>query len=309
MNRKIFIAVAAVLLAIIPPLALIRCDIPVEELKKTYANGSSRFVSVDGTDVHYRDEGNGFPLVLVHGTAASLHTWDGWASALSGDFRVIRMDLPAFGLTGPAPDRDYRVGAYVRFLDAFLDTIGVKRCHLAGNSLGGFIAWNYVLAHPDKVEKLILVDAAGYPSRAIPGIFRLVRLPLAGFLGRHIGPRFLIERNIREVYGDDSKITPVLVDRYHRLALREGNRQAFIDRARTDEDYGSLARAIPEIRVPTLIIWGKEDAWIPLENAHLFERDLPNSVLKIYDGVGHVPMEEIPDITARDTRRFLHTRY
>ena len=157
-HKKGIAAGVALVLALISFLALVRFDIPVEELKKTYADGTSRFVPVGGMDVHYRDEGRGFPLVLIHGTAASLHTWDGWATALSGDFRVIRMDLPAFGLTGPAPDRDYRIGAYVRFIDDFLDTIGVTRCHLAGNSLGGLIAWNYALAHPAKVDRMILVD-------------------------------------------------------------------------------------------------------------------------------------------------------
>ncbi|MBN2080514.1 MAG: alpha/beta hydrolase [Spirochaetes bacterium] len=309
MGKNTRIIINAVILAaamtVAASLALVRFDIPVDNLKRDFANESSRFVTVGGMEVHYRDEGRGFPLVLIHGTAASLHTWDGWAEALTKNFRVIRMDLPAFGLTGASPDRDYTIGAYVRFIDSFLVKLGIPRCHIAGNSLGGLIAWNYALAHPGKVEKLILIDSAGHPHSSIPFIFRLVRLPLGDVLGQYIGPRFLIEQNLREVYGDTSRITPEIVDRYYRLSLRKGNRRAFIDRARTVEDRGSMAKKITGIRIPTLIIWGKEDAWIPLDDAYKFKNEIGGSVLKVYDGAGHIPMEEIPEITARDARRFL----
>lgn len=304
-TRIINAVILAAAVAVVVSLALVRFDIPVDHLKRDFANESSRFVTVSGMEVHYRDEGRGFPLVLIHGTASSLHTWDGWTGALTKNFRVIRMDLPSFGLTGPSPERDYSINAYVRFLDVFLNAVGVSRCHIAGNSLGGLIAWNYALAHPGKVEKLILIDSAGYPFRSTPWIFRLMRLPLADTVARYLDPRLLVEKNLREVYSDASKITRETVDRYYRLTLREGNRAALVDRARTDDDFESMAKRIPSLRAPTLIMWGEDDAWIPVDHARRFARDIPGSVLKLYNGAGHIPMEEIPEITVQDARRFL----
>ncbi len=288
-------------------LTMIRFDIPPETLNARYANENSKFLEIDGMQVHYRDEGSGYPIVLVHGTSASLHTWDGWTAELSKKHRVIRMDIPAFGLTGPARDGDYTVTAYVQFLDAFLSKLELRSFHIAGNSLGGLIAWNYTLSHPQKVKKLILIDSAGYPSRNIPGIFRLVKIAPFAFIGRFITPRIFIEKNLREVYGDDKKITNQLIDRYYNMALRRGNRQAFIDRVRTPRDYEAFIGEIGKINVPTLIMWGRDDLWIPLEDAHRFNREIPGSRLVVYDGVGHVPMEEIPEKTADDAMVFLRS--
>ncbi len=303
--KKILIAVASIfLLLLISIIPMVRFDIPLEELKAKYALPPSQFLDVNGLAVHYRDEGRGFPIVLIHGTSSSLHTWDAWTKELVRQYRVIRMDIPAFGLTGPSKARDYSPAAYVRFLDDFLKKIDIQKFHLAGNSLGGLIAWNYALAYPKKVEKLILIDAAGYPFRKLPLIFRLTKITPFAFLGKYITPRFLITKNLREVYGDDSKITDELIDRYYHLTLREGNRQAFIDRVHAHRDSLEDAARIKLISQPTLILWGKDDIWIPLEYAYNFKRDIPNARLIIYEGVGHVPMEEIPEKTVRDAFEF-----
>ena len=157
-------------------------DIPFDELKQKYRQRPSSFVQISGMDVHYRDEGNNkdtLPLILVHGTGSSLHTFDTWAVRLKETKRVIRMDLPAYGLTGPHPNRDYSISAYVQFLNEFLKTLDVKKCMIAGNSLGGNIAWRYALKYPEQVSKLILIDAGGYPSlsQSTPLAFRLARVP------------------------------------------------------------------------------------------------------------------------------------
>ena len=136
-------------------------DIPVETLKKKYCNEQSKFIEINGQEIHYRDEGSGYPLVLVHGTSSSLHTWDAWTNELKNDFRIIRMDIPAFGITGETKDRNYTIENYVKFIDAFTTALGVDTFYLAGNSLGGEITWNYAYSHPDRVKKIILIDAAG----------------------------------------------------------------------------------------------------------------------------------------------------
>ncbi len=272
-------------------------DISLEDLKKEYANEHSKFVDVDGLQVHYRDEGSGFPIVLVHGTAASLHTWDGWAKKLKENYRVIRMDLPAFGLTGPNAERDYSIKAYTNFLNAFANEIKIDSFHLAGNSLGGNIAWNYAAEYSNKVAKLILVDASGLPTNTSqPLVFKMAKTPAVNAMFLFITPKMFIRKNIEEVYADDTKITDALITRYHKMALREGNRQAFIDRANMDFKLGSIdnLEKLKSVQNKTLLLWGKQDKWIPLDNGYRMHKILPNSTLTVLENSGHVPMEENP---------------
>ncbi len=283
-------------------------DISVDDLAKEYVNDQSMFVDIDGMQVHYRDEGQGMPVVLIHGTAASLHTWDDWTSELIKTHRVIRMDLPAFGLTGPNKTRDYSIKSYKKFMDDFITQMEIDSFHLAGNSLGGNIAWNYALEHPEKVQKLILVDASGLPTgKPKPWIFKMANIPVlnTGFL--YYTPKFLIEKNIKEVYADDSKITDQLLTRYHKMALREGNRQAFVDRAKLDFKQDSLTTIdrLKSIQNPTLLIWGEQDDWIPLVCGKAMNENIPNSTLEVLKNSGHVPMEENPEESVEMLKRFL----
>lgn len=269
-------------------------DIPLEDLKKSYCNQASQFMELDGMQVHYRDEGQGTPIVLIHGTAASLHTWDDWTKDLiNNNYRVIRMDIPAFGLTGPNKNNDYSIANYCQFIDQFVSKIGIDNFNLAGNSLGGQIAWNYAGNFPEKVENLILIDPAGYPTnKPLPLIFQLANIPILNGLINFITPKKLIRKNLEEVYYDDSKVGEDLVDRYHKLTLRKGNRSAFIARAQTVNP--DTSPKLKEIASPTLIIWGEEDIWIDPKLATNFAADIPNAKLFLMEKVGHVPMEEVP---------------
>lgn len=284
-------------------------DISVEDLKKDYANEHSQFVEVNEMNVHFRDEGEGFPIVLVHGTAASLHTWNAWTNELKKTNRVIRMDLPAFGITGPNKNADYSIKAYTTFLHAFLEKLNLKKFYIAGNSLGGGIAWNYTAEYPHKVEKLILVDSSGLPTNIdMPAIFRMVKTPLLKSLFLYVTPKILIKKNIQEVYADDSKVTDELVTRYHKMALRVGNRQAFIDRAKIDYSIDSIVNIekLKSIQTPTLLIWGAQDLWIPLDNGIRMNHILVNSKLEVIENSGHVPMEENPTESVEILKAFLN---
>lgn len=272
-------------------------DLSVDDLETKYAPFPSAFVQIKGMNVHYRDEGNPrdtLPIVLIHGTASSLHTFDDWAVGLKEDRRVIRMDLPAFGLTGPFSDRDYSIEHYVNFIEDFLASQGIKKCILGGNSLGGLIAWKFTVDQPEMVDKLILIDAAGYPknSTSVPIAFELAKIPLLNKILTFITPRFVVRSSVENVYADDSKISEELVDRYFELTLRAGNRQAFVDRMRVIFDVNLTE--IRNIQQPTLILWGLDDALITIESAYRFHEDLPNDTLVIFKNAGHVPMEEIP---------------
>jgi pimeloyl-ACP methyl ester carboxylesterase len=284
-------------------------DRPVSELTERWAQPPSMFVDVARLQAHVRDEGprdDPMPIVLLHGTSDSLHTWGGWTEVLARERRVIRVDLPGFGLTGPSPDGDYRVERYVQFLGTLLDALGVRRCVLGGNSFGGWVSWETALAQPERVRALILVDAAGYPieSQSVPIGFRIARMPGLNRAMQSILPRGLIESSVRNTYGDPSRVTPELVDRYYELTLREGNRAALAQRfaaGRWAKDPGRVR----QLRQPTLILWGGRDRLIPLRYGEQFERDIAGSRLVVFPELGHVPQEEDPAATVAAVSQFL----
>lgn len=295
---------AVILLIVVSLALLVTPDRSLSYLKDKYAGPPSQFIMVDSLEVHFRDEGEGFPIVLLHGTAASLHTWDEWTDTLKQYYRVIRMDLPAFGLTGPSNNRDYSIASYTDFLNSFLSELNVAEFYLAGNSLGGRIAWNYTLKYPEQVKKLVLIDASGFPMNGEPAfVFELAKTPIINQGFKYITPKSFIEKNLNEVYYADSLVTDKIVTRYHDMSLRPGNRQAFIDRAQTK--FNDNVKRLSEISAPTLILWGEHDQWIPLEHAHKFDSAIANSELIVFDNAGHIPMEEQPKLTAEPVLRFL----
>lgn len=305
LRKTLMVLVVLLAIVFIALLLLSNPDMPLNELKDKYTDGQSQFMEIEGMQVHYKDEGEGYPLLLLHGTASSLHTWDGWTEELKDSFRIIRMDLPAFGITGPNANNDYSLEAYNEFLNKFMDKLKVDSFYLAGNSLGGLIAWNYALAAPNRVTKLILVDPAGYwdeERKMILGL-RIARIPVVRTILKHVTPRFMVEKSIRQCYGDTSKVEGWLIDRYHHLLLREGNRAAYV--ARMNEPYEYNSPRIGTIPQPTLILWGELDQLIPVRDAYKFEEDIENAELIVYDGIGHIPMEEIPEQTAQDALGFL----
>ena len=313
------------LLALAALLAGCQTDLPLVDLKERYGAPPSRFLPMDGIEVHWRDEGpggaerpdangaragaaaNAPTVLLLHGAASSLHTWDGWVRQLSPQFRVVRLDLPGFGLTGPHPSGDYSGAATVDFLERFADAAGLKRFAIAGNSLGGYYAWRFALRHPGRVSALILVDPLAYPLQPGAGEatgLQLARMPVISELMRYLPIRWAIERSLQEVYADDAKVTTELVDRYEALMLRPGNRAAFGDRARAERRPVG-AEKLRELRVPTLIMWGAKDPWLPLAHGERLREEIRDSRLVVYPELGHLPMEEDPSTTARDAAAFL----
>ena len=304
MLKRLLISLVLLVTAILAALA--RPDLSPERLEARYAQPPSQFIQIDGLRVHYRDQGSGPPLVLIHGTFASLHTWDGWVEELEGDYRLLRLDLPGHGLTGPRPDDDYTRQADVELIADWLDALGVERASLAGNSLGGAIAWRFALTYPDRVDKLILIDSGGLSageSRDSPLIFQLLEIPLLRRAAAVFTPRVFFERTLRQVYAQDDRINDELIDRYYLLLRRRGNRIALLERlqAPASQPPGNLS----EVDHPTLIIWGDQDQWIPLEVAYRFDDRLPNAELIIIENAGHVPMEERPQETAEIAAEFL----
>ena len=280
-------------------------DLPLDYLKEKYAFEESKYLDLMGMPMHYVRQGKGKPLVLLHGTGGSVRDWNDWTNLLKDSFEIVRLDLPGFGLTGPNPVGDYSLDFYMAFLEQAFEVIGLDSFYLAGNSFGGHLSWNYTSLHPEQVQRLILVDASGYPrvSKKLPIAFRLGANPFLSKWLEKITPRSIIKKTALDVYADDSQVTDKRIDRYYELLLREGNRKGVMQRLQqVKQDKHHL---IKNIQTPTLVMSGDADLLVPVEHAHQFNKDLPNSVLKIYKNVGHVPMEEVPEESAKDVMDFL----
>ena len=291
-------------------------DRPVQSLVARWAPAPSEFIEVRGQLVHLRDQGprgDPLPIVLLHGTSSSLHTWEGWTRVLDKQRRVISFDLPGAGLSGPfggqyTPD-DYRGDTYARFVLDLLDALKLPRVVLAGNSLGGEIAWRVATLAPGRVAQLVLVDAAGPPftPESIPLGFIAARLPGLGWLSQYLLPRELIAQSLASVYGDPSRVSSALVDRYFELTLREGNRRAL--RLRLQQmKMGEDAERIAQVHQPTLILWGARDRLIPPATGQDFARRIAGSRLVVLEGLGHMPQEEDPARSLEADKGFLGLR-
>ncbi len=283
-------------------------DLEMEDLVDQWALPPSTFVDVKGLKVHLRDEGpreDPVPIVLIHGTSSSLLTWEGWVAALKEQRRVVTFDLPGFGLTGPNAPDDYRIDSYVLFVLDVLEMLGIQLCVLGGNSLGGDIAWHTAVAAPERVERLILVDAAGYSMPASESIlFSLAKSPGLNHLLRFAMSRSLVESGLRKLYGNPAHVTRTLVDRHVQLMRRRGNRRALLQ-AIQQSKIGEAAPLIKTIKQPTLIIWGGRDRMIPVDHALRFHRDISGSELQIFYDLGHMPQEEDPARTVPAVLEFV----
>jgi len=284
-------------------------DWPVETLVARWAPPPSDFIDVKGQLVHLRDVGprdDPEPLVLLHGTSASLHTWEGWAAALKGQHRVITLDLPGFGLTGPNATGDYRGDTDARFVLDVMDQLQAPRFSIGGNSLGGEVAWRTALMAPERVARLVLVDAAGlaYKPQSVPIGFLVANVPVLNRVFDWVLPRPMVVASLRNVYGDPAKVDDALIDRYYQLTLREGNRRALVQRFQRQR-RGEDAARIRELKLPTLILWGGRDRLIPPEVGQRLQADIAGSELVVFDDLGHVPQEEDPRRTVAAVLDFL----
>jgi pimeloyl-ACP methyl ester carboxylesterase len=277
-------------------------DRPAAQLKAKYANAASQFITMaPGTTIHVRDEGprDGLAIMLLHGSNASLHTWEPWAARLTArGYRVVTLDLPAHGLSGPTREGLYTNAAYVGIVAALADRLGLQRFVLGGNSMGGGVAWRYALAHPDRLAGLVLVDASGRPqpsNASTPIGFRLARVPVVRDMLATITPRTLIDKSFRASIANQAIATPAMIDRYWELLLYPGNRRATVARFGQYQGDDGAAAGLAALRVPTLILWGAQDRFIPVSVAAWFSRQIPGARVSILDDVGHIPMEEAPD--------------
>lgn len=310
MRRLVKIVAVVAALLVIAFVIFRTPDTDPAEMRAKYGAAPSQFVELDdGLTVHLRDEGprDAPAIILLHGSNADLHTWEPWVDDLAADYRVIRYDQIGHGLTGPAMDGDYTRDAFVADVGAVADELGLESFVLAGNSMGGSIAMAYAIAHPERLAGLVLVDAGGAAIEREGGgnlAFTIARTPVIGPLASQLLPRSLVERSLAQSVTNQDVVTPEAVDRYWELARYPGNRDA--TRARFLEPRSAFdPAAIAAVEVPTLVMWGEEDALIPFAAARWYMEHLPNATLASYPGIGHIPMEEAPERSVADLRAWL----
>ena len=262
---------------------------------------------VGGTRIHYTVQGRGPTLLLLHGVLGSLQSWDGWVAELAPHYRIIRIDLPGYGLSDRLASDDYTPEYGVELLEQVRTQLNLERFFLVGNSLGGFLSWYYAVHYPERVEKLILIDPIGYPQK-LPRLIAWLSLPVVGELAQLLAPRFMVARNVRMIYGDPARVSDQVLARHQQQLARGRNRAAMVRtfrRLRTYHDDFELCRKIPCVRAPTLLMWGERDRCVPPSLLEAWRRDLPTAQIRTYPEAGHVPMEELPELTARDAHGFL----
>ena len=306
-NTKVNILKTAIILFVATFLSACDRQYSASWLEAKYTDKTSNFVTIDGNRIHYRDEGEGDQrevVVLIHGTASSLHTWDKWTEGLVKQYRVVRMDLPGSGLTGPDKSDRYEVSDDVSFLSQFLQQLNIQQAHIVGSSLGGRIAWQYALEFPEKVTSLTLMNALAYPQVSWPPAIEMGQLPIVDKLVENLSSKFMYKYSLEDVYFSPDLIDDALVNRYFELSQYPGNSSALTKRvkARLDQD----SHLVAGIRSPTLVLWGENDIYFPVSNARRFKEDIEQAQIQTYSNVGHLPMEEVPAQSLNDFRSFIN---
>ena len=297
--------------------SLYRSDISPDLVNAKYLTPESQFIEVGGIRVHVRIKGEGEPIFLLHGSFASLHTWEPWQQELSPYYQTISLDFPGHGLTGPDSLKRYSTKDYSQLVYGLAQKLNLPKYHLAGNSMGGGVALQLASDHPEQVLSLNLIDAVGAtaPERKSADSsaqkktrsggawsVQFARHPIFSILLLFCTPKFLFELNMKQVYGDEAKVTAEVTTRYYELMLREGNRKATLDRLSVPR---SNSIRFDRLTMPTLILWGAKDTWNPLSQGQRLQQLIPGANLVVFDAAGHVPMEEIPTETVAEYLSFL----
>lgn len=295
--------------------ALKRPDLPYETLAAKYESAASRYADLpDGVRMHYRDEGaqNGPTLLLIHGFSASLHTWEPWVQRLGEEYRIVSLDLPGHGLTRAPAGYQPSMERYRDDVAAFVAAQGLTHFAIAGSSMGGNVAWEYALAHPDQVDALILVDAAGWPDArqdesSEPQIFKLLRNPIIGPILRDLDNTRLVRQGIEASFYDANLVGDAMVTRYTELARAPGHRDILLNIATNRQGRNpATAERLAALDTPALILWGDTDRLVPVEHAQQFHDAIRGSQVVMFENTGHIPQEERPDESASAVREFLH---
>jgi pimeloyl-ACP methyl ester carboxylesterase len=306
---KIQVATLITLVLAISAALVVVTEVPnpsLDDLRSEYASDSSQFIKLKNTDLHYTDEGTGPVVLLIHGSFSSFLEWDGWVDLLAENYRVVRLDLPGFGLTGPVETEDYSVEHDMVLIDELMDNLDIERFALAGTSFGGMVSFRYASSRPEKISALILASSAGLVFAQVtesppPSILR-------SLLKDYFIPRSWFDWAIHHSAGKDEMITDEHITEAYRMTNGKG-RQDSARLRREAYDIGNPKDVLARISAPTLIMWGEANPALSPDVANQFQSNLTNAKetdVIVYPGVGHKILLEAPTKTARDAEQFLN---
>lgn len=283
-------------------------DLPKAELQERYGVPGQQVLEVDGLSIHYQDTGrpDAPVLMLLHGFGSSLQTWNAWVPQLARDYRVIRLDLPGFGLTGATPTRDYSEARDVATLQHFADRLGLTGFSVIGHSLGGKMAWSLAAAEPERVKALVLMAPDGFAPPELWGT-KPYEVPVVMGLMKYSLPKPLVHQFVGAAFSDPESLTESMVDRYHDMLRAPGVRQAILDRGQQTIYTNPMAR-LQQIRAPTLLLWGEDDRMIPSSQEASYAQVLQRSHTVVLPNLGHVLQEERPEVGLEQVKAFLSDR-
>jgi len=283
-------------------------DFERAELQKRYGSSTTRMIDVDGLQVHYKETGpqDAPVLLLLHGFGSSLQTWDEWSVKLDPKYRVIRLDLPGFGLTGASPLNDYSEEKDVAILTHFADKLGLDKFSVIGHSMGGKMAWSLAAAQPDRVQALVLMAPDGFPEAKDFGT-KPYEVPAVMGLVKYFLPKYFVKKSIEPAFADAKALNDALVSRYYDMLRAPGVRGAILDRS-NQTIYTDPVPRLKKIKAPTLLIWGEQDQMIPNSNAQSYAGVLLNSTTILLPKLGHLLQEEQPEKGLKAVMKFLDAK-
>lgn len=282
-------------------------DTDKSEMIAKYGGEQANFVQMaDGANIHYRDQGpkDASAIIMIHGMSSHLQTWEPLIEELGDNYRILSLDLPGFGLTGSNPTRQYGPEVYTEAVLTVMNTANIDRAVVIGNSMGGWTAWRMGLSHPERINGLVLLNPWGAPGEGNEKsnlAFKLMASPIGKALMPHFTPRSIVKQSVLQTVERDDIVTPEMVDRYYELTRFPGNRQASLDAMEASDDLSAWEN-IHKLKMPVLILWGREDQLIDVSRSEQFADALGTDKIVIYEGVGHLPMEEVPADVARDIK-------
>ena len=280
-------------------------DLDRAELEQRYAATNPQTMEVDGLRLHYKESGpkDAPALLLLHGFGSSLQTWDEWSLKLESSYRVIRLDLPGFGLTGASPVHDYSEETDVAILTHFVDKLGLNQFSVIGHSMGGKMAWSLAASQPNRVKALVLMAPDGFPEAKDIGI-KPYEVPAIMGLMKYFLPKYFVQKSIEPAFADAKALNGALINRYYDMLRAPGVRGAILDRS-NQTIYTDPVPRLKNIKAPTLLLWGEQDQMIPSANAQSYSGILSNSTTIVVPDLGHLLQEEQAEKGLAVVKQFL----
>lgn len=281
-----------------------------EDLRARFTDVRSRFITVDGVPMHVVEEGRGPVIILIHGHLGSNRQWDGWADDLRRDFRIVRFDYPPFGLSGPDPTGEYSSARAYPLISGLIEELGYDRFSLAGTSSGSILALRYAADHPEQVEKLLLSTVPAYvpgDRRPTPWAFAAM-MWISDNIFKVWRPQLYWRLFFENIFGQDERITPLMVREYAALNNRAGSvenvRSFILANARSTFDVPAAAA---KITAPILLQWAGQSPVLTSDGLSRVEPMFTSADVTTirYPELGHKLMLEDPERTVADARAFL----